>query len=114
MDKFEQKELKKIIELKNTLYDLLINYIPEPIRKNVHGFKDKIVNLFNANKPKQIVYERRKKLSKAKTQNEINSIRNPFIIKKKKNKDRIMWDIRTVFEQEKETEYYKPKRVSNF
>ena len=43
MDKFEQKELKKIIESKNTLYDLLINYIPEPIRKNVHGFKDKIV-----------------------------------------------------------------------
>ena len=60
------------------------------------------------------MYERRKKLSKAKTQNEINSIRNPLIIKKKKNKDRIIWDIRTVFEQEKEKEYYKPKRVSNF
>ena len=27
MDKFEQKELKKIIELKNTLYDLLITFL---------------------------------------------------------------------------------------
>ena len=86
MDKFEQKELKKISQLKNTLYDLLINFIPEPLRKNKNGFKDKVVNLFKANTPKQLAYGRRKKLSKAKTQNEINNIRNPFIIKKKKKK----------------------------
>ena len=85
MDKFEQKELKKISQLKNTLYDLLINYIPEPLRKNKNGFKDKVVTLFNANTPKQLAYGRRKKLSKTKTQNEINN-RNPFIIKKKKKR----------------------------
>ena len=28
-------------------------------------------------------------------------------------RDRIIWDIRILFEQEKE-DYYKPKRVSNF
>ena len=43
MDKFEEKEIKKIRPMKNTWYDWLINYIPEPIRKNVGGFKDKIV-----------------------------------------------------------------------
>ena len=32
MDKFEQKEIKKIRPLKNTWYDWLINYIPEPIK----------------------------------------------------------------------------------
>ena len=38
--------------------------------------------------------------------------------KKKQNetiiKDRIIINIRTLFEQEKEEDYYKPKRVSNF
>ena len=52
----------------NTLYDWLINYIPEPIRKIVGGFKDKVVSLFNTNTPKQIVNRRGKKLSKLKTQ----------------------------------------------
>ena len=33
MDKFEQKEMKKIKPIINTWYDWLINYIPEPIRK---------------------------------------------------------------------------------
>ena len=32
MDKFEQKEIKKIRPIKNTWYDWLINYIPEPIK----------------------------------------------------------------------------------
>ena len=33
MNKFEQKEMKKIRSIKNTWYDWLINYIPEPIKK---------------------------------------------------------------------------------
>ena len=80
MDKFEQKEMKKIRPIKNTWYDWLINYIPEPIRKSVGGFKDKMVSLFKTNTLKQTVYGRGKKLSKPKTQNIIN----PFILKKKK------------------------------
>ena len=32
MEKFEQKEMKKIRLIKNTWYDWLINYIPESIR----------------------------------------------------------------------------------
>ena len=32
MEKFEQKEMKKIRLIKNTWYDWLINYIPETIR----------------------------------------------------------------------------------
>ena len=52
MDKFEQKEMKKIRPIKNTWYDWLINYIPEPTRKSVVGFKDKLNSLFKANTPK--------------------------------------------------------------
>ena len=52
MDKFEQKEMKKIRLIKNTWYDWLINYIPEPIRKSVGGFKDKIISIFKTNTPK--------------------------------------------------------------
>ena len=81
MDKTEQKEIKKIRLTKNTWYDWLINYIPEPIRKGLGGFKDKIVSLFKTNALKQTVYGRAKKLSKPKTQN-----RNPFILKKAKTK----------------------------
>ena len=33
MDKIEQKEMKKIRPIKNTWYDWLINYIPEPTKK---------------------------------------------------------------------------------
>ena len=50
MDKFEQKEMKKI----------------RP-GAGVGGFKDKIVRLFKTNTPKQTVYRRGKKLSKPKT-----------------------------------------------
>ena len=35
----------------NTLYDWLINYNHEPIRKIVCGFKDKVVSLFKTNTP---------------------------------------------------------------
>ena len=52
MDKFEQKEMKKIRPIKNTWYDWLINYIPEATRKSVVGFKDKLNSLFKANTPK--------------------------------------------------------------
>ena len=76
--------MKKIRPVKNTWYDWLINYILEPIRKSVSGFKDKIVSFFRTNTLKQDVYGRRKSLSKPKTQN----IRKPFISQennKKKN-----------------------------
>ena len=33
MDKFEQEEMKKIKPIKNTCYNWLINYIPEPIKR---------------------------------------------------------------------------------
>ena len=62
--------MKKISPVKNTWYDWLSNYIPEPIRKSVGGFKDKIVSLFKTNTPKQTVYGREKKLSK---------LKNPFL-----------------------------------
>ena len=50
------------------------------------------------------------RLSKSKAQN----IRNPFMLKKKKNKntDRVIRDIRKLFEQQEE-DYHKPKRVDN-
>ena len=44
MDRFQKKEMKKIRPVKNTSFDWLINYIPDPIRKSLGGFKDKIVN----------------------------------------------------------------------
>ena len=120
--------MKKIRPIKNTWNDWLINYIPEPIRKRVGGFKDKIVSLFKTNTPKQLVYGRGNKLKETK----IRNIRNPFILKNKKEiidritrdflwnrrskrrkkeirrkteynktlvKDRLIRDIRTLFEQ---------------
>ena len=70
--------------------------------------------------------KKKKKLSKRKTKkqseaNLINNIRNPFMLKKIKKirkfedriiKDRIIRDIRMLFEEEED--YYKPKIVSNF
>ena len=63
MNKFKQKEMKKIRPIKNTWYDWLSNYIPDPIRKSVGGFKGKIVSLFKTNTPKQTMYGRGKKPS---------------------------------------------------
>ena len=83
-DKFEQKEMKKMRPVKNTLYDWLTNYIPELIRKSVGGFKDKFISLFKINTPKQTVDGKRKKLSKPKAQ---NKIRNPFTLKNKQIRD---------------------------
>ena len=65
----------------------LVNYIPDTIRKSVGGFKDKLVSLFKTNTPKQVVYGRGKK-QKQSEENQINSIRNPFILKKKKKNKR--------------------------
>ena len=123
-----KKQMKKIRPIKNTWNDWLINYIPEPIRKRVGGFKDKIVSLFKTNTPKQFVYGRGNKPKETK----IRNIRNPFILKNKKEiidritrdflwnrrskrrkkeirrkteynktlvKDRLIRDIRTLFEQ---------------
>ena len=42
IDKFKQKEMKKVRPIKNTWYDWLINYIPEPIRKSGGGLRDKV------------------------------------------------------------------------
>ena len=67
MDKFQQKEMKKIKPIKNAWYDLLINYIRDPIRKL-------------AKQHKQTVYGRGKKIRKPKAQNKVNSIRNSFIL----------------------------------
>ena len=58
--------MKKIRPIRNTWYDWLINYIPETIRKSVGSFKNKIVNAFKTNTPKQTVYGRGKKLTKQK------------------------------------------------
>ena len=84
MDKFWEKYMKKIRPIKDTWYDSLINYISEPIRNSLVGFKHIFVSRFNT--PKQIVFGRGKKLSKPKTQNKINNIRNPFKLKKKKKR----------------------------
>ena len=83
MDKFEQKELKKIRPIKITWHDWLINYLPEPTRKSVGGFKDHIVSLFYKNTPKPTVNWKRKTLSKPKKE---SKIKNPFILKRKKRK----------------------------
>ena len=42
MDRSDKKEIKNIISVKNTWYDWPINYIPEPVRKSVGGFKDEL------------------------------------------------------------------------
>ena len=101
MDKLEQKEMKKIRPIKNTWCDWLSNCIPESIGKSADGFKDKIVSLFIKNTRKQTVYGKGKK---PKTQNKINNIRNRFLLKKNKQeiKDKIIGDMRTLFETEEE------------
>ena len=75
MGKLEQKQMKNVRPIKNTWYDWLINYIRDPIRKSVGGFKDKFVSLFKTNTPKQAVYGRGKK-QKQSEEKIINSIRN--------------------------------------
>ena len=68
MDTFGKKEMKKMRPIKNSWYDWLINYIPEPIAKIVGGFKDKIVSLFITNTPKKSVYKKKMKKKQKKKQ----------------------------------------------
>ena len=99
MDKFEKKKMKNIRPIKNTWYDRLITYIPEPMRKSVDGFKEKTVIYLKTNTPKQTMYGRGKKLSKPKTQN----IRHCFILKKKKRNQRwkSFWKKNTFWKRER-------------
>ena len=60
--------MKKIKPNRNNQYYLLINYIPETMKKSVDK-KNRIVSLFKINKPKQTVFGRGKKLSKPRMQN---------------------------------------------
>ena len=53
---YKNKDIEK--KYSNTWYDWLINYIPEPIRKVVGGFKYTVVSLFNTNTPKRTLYGR--------------------------------------------------------
>ena len=62
MDKFEQKETNQTRPIKNTWYDWLITYIPEPTRKSLE-----VISLFKANTPKQAVYWRGKETKQTKT-----------------------------------------------
>ena len=72
----------------NTWYDSLVNYIPEPVRKIVGGFEDKVVDLYNTNTLKQTVYETGKKLSKPKTLKQ-SDLKKIFSYKKKKKKKKL-------------------------
>ena len=58
--------MKKKRPIKSTCYHWLINYIPEPIRKTVGGFTDKVVSIFMTNTTdnygKQTVYSEASKL----------------------------------------------------
>ena len=42
----------KILRKNTQPLGVIVNYIPEPIRKNVGGFKDKVISLFTTNTPK--------------------------------------------------------------
>ena len=62
MCKSGRKEMNKMRSIKNSWYDWLNNYIPDPIRKTVSCFKVKIVSLFKADTPKYAAYGREEKL----------------------------------------------------
>ena len=82
IDNFEQKEMKKIRLIKKTRYDWFIDYIPEPIRKSVGGFKNKVISLFKTNAPKNSSVWERKEIKKTK-----NTKQNyKFFYTKKENK----------------------------
>ena len=62
LDKFEQKEMKKIMLIKSTLCDWLSNYISDTKRESVGDFKDKGIKLFKTktDTPKQTMHGRGK------------------------------------------------------
>ena len=72
MDRFEQKEMKKKIPIKNNWYDWLSNHILKHVRETVGGFKTKVITLFKRNTTKkhgkQTVYGSRNRPSKFKLQ----------------------------------------------
>ena len=118
MDKFEEKEMKKVRPLKNTWCDCLINYI-----RKTGGFKDKGISPFKTNTPKQTLHGRGKnltnqKLKKIKSEeNIIENIRNLSKVKTEEKgriiRDRIIIDIRTLFQKD-DDEYFKPIFKINF
>ena len=61
--------MKEIRPIKNTWYDWLIDYIPEPIIKTAFRLKDKIVSLFMKKTPEQTMYGTEKKPSQPKKEN---------------------------------------------
>ena len=66
----------------------MVNYIPEPIRKMAHVFKDKVASRFKTNSPKdygkKIVYGRGRKPSKSITQKQSEQNRIKSITKNRK------------------------------
>ena len=118
MDKFNKKKelTNKRTFTKNTWYaqyESLISYISEPIQKAVSG-----VRVFL--KPSIIVNQNVSKLCmKVKRNNQkkaIQSIKNLFKIKNENKaiQYRIIRDIRTLFEKQEETDFYKRIRAGNF
>ena len=61
--------IRPIIKIQYNQLINYIHYIHKPIRKNIGGFKDKIVSLFKTNTSQQITYGREKKLSKPRKHN---------------------------------------------
>ena len=88
-------------------YDWIINYISEPIRKSVSGFKDKIVIVSKTNTPKQTVWERTETKQTKKT------ILKSLLYKKRTNKikERIIRDIWILLKTGKEKRRKKTKRT---
>ena len=89
MDKFGKIEMKKIRPIKNSWYEWLINYIPDPTRKYVKDLKDEIESYFKSINYEQAVpahtdYGRGQKLSKPRKR----VIRKPFISEENKGKNK--------------------------
>ena len=94
----------------------------------MEGIKEKNTDLFKTNTTKDYYYyyKGRKKTRKPKTDkekirkqsenNKIKDFRNLFRVLKVSEaiKDKIMRDIRTLFEEEEEENYYKPVRIGTF
>ena len=94
MDRFEQKEMKKKRPIKNSWYDWLTDYIPNPIRKTVSGFADKVVSLKSNTQEeygKQTMYVSgdrpwKLKIQKQREDNIIKSIRSLFKLEKENDR----------------------------
>ena len=88
-------------------YDWIINYISEPIRKSVSGFKVKIISVSKTNTPKQTIWERTETKQTKKT------ILKSLLYKKRTNKikDRIIRDIWILLKTGKEKRRKKTKRT---